>query len=203
MELTFLHGEKTTKRVYKHFTINSLPAASETTEQQKLEFFYIGKKADNISNLINAFESGYAAESVSNAKSMLRRLLNNARNISLPDIIIVEAPVAIEHLRDLHLFLLMHKPLAPIPVVVEGSYAQAADIERFKNYSFIDDIIYLKNYDRQRLLGKVNFLKRLKHKLVHEHNTSSLETALQVTSQAVPFLKELLIYSSQAPFYWH
>src|SRR5690349_19369991 len=101
MELTFLHGEKTTKRVYKHFSIGSQATTPGTMEQQKLEFFYIGKKADNIGNLINAFESGYAAESVSNAKSMLRRLLHNARNISLPDIIIVEAPVSIEQLRDL------------------------------------------------------------------------------------------------------
>ena len=60
MELTFLHGEKTAKRVYKHFTINS-QSTPGTAEQQKLEFFYIGKQSDNIGNLINTFESGYAA----------------------------------------------------------------------------------------------------------------------------------------------
>jgi lipopolysaccharide/colanic/teichoic acid biosynthesis glycosyltransferase len=189
MELTFLHGEKTSKRVYKHFTIGSQATAPGTTEQQKLEFFYIGKKADNIGNLINAFESGYAAESVSNAKSMLRRLLNNARNISLPDIIIVEAPVTIEQLRDLHLFLLMHKALTPVPVVVEASHALPADVERFKNYTFVDDIIFLQDYNRQRLLRKVSFLKRLKHKLVDELSTSSIETSLQVSSPSSPILK--------------
>lgn len=188
MELTFLQGEKATKRVYKHFTINT-QTASPATEQQKLEFFYIGKKADNISSLINVFESGYAAESVSNAKSMLRRLLNNSKNISLPDIIIVEAPIGIEQLRDLHLFLLMHKGLTPVPVVVEATSATPAEIERFKNYSFVDDIIFLQDYNRQRLLRKVNFLKKLKHKFVNELNSRVMETNLQVTSPASPVLK--------------
>ena len=188
MELTFLHGEKTAKRVYKHFTINS-QTDQGTAQQQKLEFFYIGKQADNIGNLINAFESGYAAESVSNAKSMLRRLLNNSKNITIPDIIIIEAPVTVEQLRDLHLFLLMHKPLMPVPVVVEGTHAAAADIERFKNYSFVDDIIFLQDYNRQRLLRKVNFLKRLKHKLVDEMNTRSIETSLKVTTPPSPVFK--------------
>lgn len=188
MELTFLQGEKATKRVYKHFTINT-QTASPSTEQQKLEFFYIGKKADNISSLINVFESGYAAESVSNAKSMLRRLLNNSKNISLPDIIIVEAPIGIEQLRDLHLFLLMHKGLTPVPVVVEATNATPAEIERFKNYSFVDDIIFLQDYNRQRLLRKVSFLKKLKHKFVNELNSRVMETNLQVTSPASPVLK--------------
>jgi lipopolysaccharide/colanic/teichoic acid biosynthesis glycosyltransferase len=188
MELTFLQGEKATKRVYKHFTINT-QTASPATEQQKLEFFYIGKKADNISSLINVFESGYAAESVSNAKSMLRRLLNNSKNINLPDIIIVEAPIGIEQLRDLHLFLLMHKGLTPVPVVVEATSATPAEIERFKNYSFVDDIIFLQDYNRQRLLRKVNFLKKLKHKFVNELNSRVMETNLQVTSPASPVLK--------------
>ncbi|NII23646.1 sugar transferase [Pseudoflavitalea sp. X16] len=120
---------------------------------------------------------------------MLRRLLNNSKNISLPDIIIVEAPIGIEQLRDLHLFLLMHKGLTPVPVVVEATNATPAEIERFKNYSFVDDIIFLQDYNRQRLLRKVSFLKKLKHKFVNELNSRVMETNLQVTSPASPVLK--------------
>jgi lipopolysaccharide/colanic/teichoic acid biosynthesis glycosyltransferase len=188
MELSFLHNEKAAKRVYKHFSINS-QAVPEVTEKQKTEFFYIGKKADNISNLINVFESGYAAETVVNAKSMLRRLLNNAKNIAIPDIIIVEAPVAVEQLRDLHLFLLMHKTLTQVPVVIEGSQATPAEIQGLKNFSFVDDIIYLKDYTRQSLLRKVSFLKRLKHKFVHEMNNRSIETNLKATTPSNPVFK--------------
>jgi lipopolysaccharide/colanic/teichoic acid biosynthesis glycosyltransferase len=188
MELSFLHGEKTAKRVYKHFSINS-GVVPEVTEKQKSEFFYIGKQADNISNLINVFESGYAAETVVNAKSMLRRLLNNTKNIALPDIIIVEAPVAVEQLRDLHLFLLMHKTLTQVPVVIEGTQATPAEIQGLKNFSFVDDIIYLKDYNRQSLLRKVNFLKRLKHKFVHEMNNRSIETNLKATTPSNPVFK--------------
>ena len=188
MELSFLHGEKTAKRVYKHFSINS-QVVPEVTEKQKSEFFYIGKQAENISNLINVFESGYAAETVVNAKSMLRRLLNNTKSIALPDIIIVEAPVAVEQLRDLHLFLLMHKTLTQVPVVIEGSQATPAEIQGLKNFSFVDDIIYLKDYTRQSLLRKVNFLKRLKHKFVHEMNNRSIETNLKATTPSNPVFK--------------
>lgn len=188
MELSILHGEKTAKRVYKHFSINS-QAVPEVTEKPKAEFFYIGKKADNISNLINVFESGYAAETVVNAKSMLRRLLNNAKNITLPDIIIVEAPVAVEQLRDLHLFLLMHKTLTQVPVVIEGSQATATEIEGLKNFSFVDDIIYLKDYTRQALLRKVSFLKKLKHKFVHEMSGRSIEINLKATTPSNPVFK--------------
>lgn len=189
MELTSTHGEKTTKRVYKHFTINSQATTSVPVEPQKLEFFYIGKKADHISHLINAFESGYAAESVGNAKSMLRRLLNNHKTINLPDIIIVEAPISIEQLRELHLFQLMHRALAHIPVIVEASQAAPADIQRFKTYPFVDDILFLPDYNRQRLQRKVNFLKKLKHKLAHEVNTSTIENALSVSYPPSPVLK--------------
>lgn len=189
MELTFLQGERTSKKVYKHFTINSQPTVSETAERQKLEFFYIGRNADNISSLINAFESGYAAESVTNAKAMLRRLLNNARNIQLPDILIVEAPVTTEQLRDLHLFLLLHKPLMTIPVVIEASRAAQAEVERFKNFRFVDEIIFLQDYNHQRLLRKVAFLKRLKLKMAQEASTQALESALQISTPATPVLK--------------
>lgn len=189
MELTFLQGERTSKKVYKHFTINSQPTVSESTERQKLEFFYIGRNADNISGLINTFESGYAAESVTNAKAMLRRLLNNARSIQLPDILIVEAPVTTEQLRDLHLFLLLHKPLMTIPVVIEASRASQAEVERFKNFRFVDEIIFLQDYNHQRLLRKVAFLKRLKLKMAQEASTQALESALQITTPATPVLK--------------
>ncbi len=83
----------------------------------------------------------------------------------------------------------MHKALTPVPVVVEASQALPADVERLKNYTFVDDIIFLQDYNRQRLLRKVSFLKRLKHKLVDELNTSSIETSLQVSSPSSPILK--------------
>ena len=59
-------------RTYKHFTFTPQP---ETAENQRLEFLYIGKKPSNIDFLINAFDSGYAAESLPNAAGILNRIL--------------------------------------------------------------------------------------------------------------------------------
>lgn len=188
MELTFLQGKETTKRVYKHFTINS-QATAGNADKQKAEFFYIGKKVENINNLINAFESGYAAETVANAKTMLRRLLSNAKDVVLPDVIIIEAPVTAEILRDLHLFLLMHKPLTPVPVVVEASGIDKASLEQLKSFSFVDDIVFLQDYNRQSLLRKVSFLKKVKLRFVNELSGRSMESSMQGHAPATPILK--------------
>ena len=86
MEPTILPQQKTVKRSYKHYSINSQAVAAPV---KKLEFFYLGRKSGVIDVLIDAFESGYAAENIENAKSMLRRLADQSG--IFPDVIIADA----------------------------------------------------------------------------------------------------------------
>lgn len=197
MELTFLPGEKTTKRTYKHFTINASPVA-EVADIKKLEFFYIGKQAGNIDSLIYAFESGYAAESVSNAKSMLKRLLSHSINISTPDVIIVEAAAGIESLRELHQFLSMNKVLAGVPLVAEVSGLQADEISQLKQFGFIDDMMVLSDCNRTALIRKITFLNKVKQTFVNEVQSRSIETSLQETRKATPLKRgfDILVSST-------
>jgi lipopolysaccharide/colanic/teichoic acid biosynthesis glycosyltransferase len=198
MELTYLPEEKTYKRTYKHFTINS-QATAEATETKKPEFFYIGKKSGNIDYLISSFESGYAAESTSNAKSMLKRLISNSKSVSLPDIIIAEATIGGDALREFHQFLASHSILAIIPFVVEGGELQAYEIARFKKYSFIDDIIFLKDYSKQNLARKVDFLKRIKKRFVQESIARFIETSAKKAAGSSFYVKrsfDILISSA-------
>jgi len=189
MELTFLPEQKTTKRIYRHFTINAHNPVAEITETKKLEFFYIGRNSGHIDNLINAFDSGYAAESTHNAQSMLRRLLSNTNNLTIPDIIIADASAGAENLREFHKFLSNHKLLASVPFVVEGSGLQPADISRYRKFDFIDDIIYLKDYEKKALLRKINFLNKVKEKFVHESANRFIETSMQSRHSSHHYVK--------------
>lgn len=185
MELDYLQEEKTAKKTYRHYTISTNPVV-ENTGTKKLEFFYIGRKIGNIDRLINAFESGYAAENVFNAKSMLRRLLSNNRTVTIPDIIIAEASLGGENLRDLHQFLSTHKLLAGVPFILEASGMQPAEVTLYRKLSFVDEIIFLQDYNKTTLVRKVNFLKKIKYRLAQgaENRTSLMESFNQKTSAA-------------------
>lgn len=179
MELTFLPGEKTAKRTYKHFSFNTSIAAEQPTTSNtnnKLEFFYIGKKAANIDSLIRTFESGYAAESVSNARSMLKRLLNHSKNIFIPDVIILELSASTDF-REIQQFLAMDILLKGVPVVAEVTGLTADLIKRAKECPFIDEIIYLNEQNRSALLRKIGFLKKVKQQFLEE-KSFALEMSL-------------------------
>lgn len=189
MELTFLPEQKAAKRTYRHFTINAANPVAEMTETRKLEFFYIGRNSVHIDSLINAFDSGYAAESTHNAQSMLKRLLSNSNNITIPDIIIAEATAGAESLRDFRRFLASHKTLASVPFVVEASFLQQADIARFRKYDFIDEIIYLKDYNKASLIRKVNFLKKVKQKFASDSITNRAVEISQQNGNGSQYMK--------------
>ena len=179
MELTFLPGEKTARRIYKHYSINSSIAAEQPTASNtnnKLEFFYIGKKAANIDSLIRTFESGYAAESVSNARSMLKRLLHHSKNIFIPDVIILEISASTDF-RELQQFLATDSLLKGVPVVAEVSGLTEEVIKRAKECPFIDEILVLNEQNRSSLIRKIGFLKKVKQQFLLE-KSFSLEMSL-------------------------
>src|SRR5688500_1636074 len=145
--------EKTVQRTYRHYTINSRkPVVAHT---RKLEFFYIGKKSANIDILINAFESGYAADSPENAQAMLQRLMKQTN--SVPDIVIAEASLGYLNLLQFYTFMSGDKNLSSVPFIVDASNMSVADLPEWRRFRFIDDIIFLNGYTKERLLAKVNF----------------------------------------------
>lgn len=175
MELTYLPEEKATKRIYRHYTINSQLTPDQTGER-KTEFFYIGRQSSNIDLLIEAIHSGYAAESTADAYPILNRLLQTQRQ-AMPDVIIAEATVGIESLRQLHEFMASHPSLAAIPLVVEASGLASSGVAKLKNCSFIDDIISLQDPSGTSIFRKVSFLKKVKQNLITENN-KRIHTAL-------------------------
>ena len=125
MEPAMLLEKRPLKRTYKHYSISSKPEP----EQKKSEFFYIGKKTANIGHLIQAFESGYAAESIDNAKSMLARL---SRNRNFPDFILIEAGMGIPTIRQFADFLRVEMKQPRIPLLLDGSFLDEETIKNFR-----------------------------------------------------------------------
>jgi lipopolysaccharide/colanic/teichoic acid biosynthesis glycosyltransferase len=160
MEPTILPQQKTVKRSYKHYSINSQTVAAPV---KKLEFFYIGKRSGVIDVLIDAFESGYAAENLENAKSMLRRLADQSG--IFPDLIIADAALGYTGLLAFSSFLSADKGLKKAPFIIDASSIEKAELTRFKQAHFSDDIIFLRNYTRHALAAKANFWKKVKQRV--------------------------------------
>jgi len=187
MESRTLPEEKILKRTYKHFTINSQPVAETNTK--KAEFFYIGKKSPNIQRLIDAFESGYAAENIENAQSMLNRLLEHSTQV--PDIIIIDAACEYNLLCEFYHYLNCHPQLSSVPFVVEGTSLCAEELNKYRKYGFVDEIVFLDDYNKQRLIAKVNFLKKVKQRVQIINPNWHMEACAKGVRKTSDYLKRL------------
>lgn len=175
-----------TKKTYRKYSIST--TANVTPPQAKYEFFYIGNKSHNIDTLIQYFSGGYAAETIQNAKSILRRLLST-NNPLLPSVIIIESNINTEQLFDMARYLTENKTLAAIPFVVEVSTATPTQISTLKKFKFVDDIISLPSYTEAKLKNKVNFLNKIKKAIIANPPVNSIDNSLPKQSVKISPLK--------------
>lgn len=159
MELTYTPGETSLKKTYKHFTI-APGSLAQTPESKKLEFFYIGRKTSNIDQLIHSFESGYAAENAENARFILNRLFTQEQTV--PDVIIIEGSLGLEAVASLHALLSNKKLLLFTPLILDASNMTREEIVKFRQWSYIDEIINLQQYSKDELCAKITFLRKIK-----------------------------------------
>lgn len=176
-----------TKKTYRKYSITT--PSTVVPQQSKNEFFYIGNKSHNIDTLIKYFAGGYAAESINNAKSILRRLLSGNHTQHLPSVIIIESNITTEQLFDMARFLSETPALAVIPFVVEVSTATPTQISNLKKFKFVDDIICLSSYSETKLKNKVAFLNKIKKAIVANPPINSLESQLPKQSVKISPLK--------------
>src|ERR1700712_1518629 len=102
MELVYSPKAGINEKKYRHYTVNSY-GVKELIAEKKKEFFYIGKDSFVIDNLVHSFESGYAADSVEKAISILTKVVEK-RNI-YPDVILVDAAAGVSSLQAFFSFL--------------------------------------------------------------------------------------------------
>lgn len=161
MESAILLQNQTSGKKYKHYAIH--PPSSKDTIDRKIEFFYVGKGSLKIDYLIKTFESGYAAETVQNAISILKRIA--AKN-KIPDIIIVDANVGEVSVRELFKYTSGNSRFSPVPFILEASQLSDIHLNKYKEARYLDEIIFLDELNNsnssEKLITKVEFLKKIK-----------------------------------------
>lgn len=161
MESAILLQNKASGKKYKHFAIP--PPHNKNTIERSIEFFYVGKSTLKIDYLIKTFESGYAAETVQNAISVLNRISSKNK---IPDIIIVDANVGEASVKELFNYTSGNNHFSTVPFVLEASQLPDSHLNRYKGARYLDEIIFLDELNNgnssEKLIAKVGFLKKIK-----------------------------------------
>jgi lipopolysaccharide/colanic/teichoic acid biosynthesis glycosyltransferase len=187
-----------TKKIINTYKRYSLPVEKEPAEINKLQFFYIGTQSRYTEKLQEYFEFGYTSTNADDAIYTLKRLLKKADEVTIPSMIIAEGTLGTEHLVELHKFIFSHKIMADVPFIVEATGLAAAELNRFKRYSFIDELLFLNEFTAPVLVRKVSFLQRMKQKRVQQPESCKVETAFRPYADVKAVVKrglDLLIAS--------
>jgi lipopolysaccharide/colanic/teichoic acid biosynthesis glycosyltransferase len=158
MELIYSPKAGVIEKKYRHYTVNSY-GVKDLIADKKKEFFYIGRDTFVIDNLVQSFESGYAAENVEKAISILAKVTEK-RNI-YPDVILADASIGISSLTAFYKYLSGNQSLHSIPFLIEASGATGKELSDLRKLAFIDEIIFL-HQKSDKLLSKLYFIKKIK-----------------------------------------
>jgi lipopolysaccharide/colanic/teichoic acid biosynthesis glycosyltransferase len=187
MELTYTAKEKT-KKTYRHYSISSKINAPEAADKKKTDFFYIGRKTSSIDTLIKSFETGYAAENVENAKFILNRL--TSQNNSVPGVFIVDAGIERKEIAEIFHFVSNITDMSGIPFIIDAAHTSNTELDSLRKLEFVDEILFLNDYNSQKLFSKINFLKKIKQKAASiAHLKSSIETSVHSVAGPKSFFK--------------
>ncbi len=122
-------------------------------------FFYIGKNIKKIDFLVKTFDSGYAADNALSAISIFKRIKEKD---NIPDIIIIDAVLEEPALKEFDLFVATNPWFIRVPCVMDASGKSEEEIAKCRKAILLDEIIDLGNMDGEKLLLKVDFLKKIK-----------------------------------------
>lgn len=176
MELSLPTKLAAEKRLYRHFTIESLPV-KEIVYGKKTEFFYIGVDHVQIDLLIKNFGGGYAFEDVKTAIPFLDRL---AAKQAASDMIIVDGRLGDKAIKELYNYILTSSCYHTTPLLLDASGLSETELKKYRKLCCIDEIIFLKDISREKLVAKVNFLIKVKSSTP---NNESLKKNIQVSGR--------------------
>lgn len=147
-----------------------------TPEPTRVPLYYFGTEKKSklysigIQKMADTWEAGI---------STLQKQLDN--NHLAPEMIIADSQLGYQSICELRKVLTGHKQLSQIPFVVDERNMTAETKLRFRKERIADEIICLDSYDRNKLVTKARFLKKIKT------GSQNLEWKRNIqTSAAVP-----------------
>lgn len=164
------------EKKYRHFTISENYGV-EPALPKAVAFFYVGRNHNSIDFLIKTFEAGYAADQVDQAMGMMTQILRLGN--ALPATVIVDASIETAELQRLHLFLAQHKAANRIPFLVDATQVHPAQLAKVKKLSFVDELLFLNDYDSVSLRSKFSFQIKIKQKVQEEIHEQRIEMSGQ------------------------
>lgn len=185
MEFTFLPKATERSRQFVRYTIRSKEIRE--ADFHKSGFYYIGKNPANIEKLVKLFKRGYASDNIENAKSELKRCLMQEKN-TIPEIIFCESQFDFTAIKNFCHFLNNHKSLSSIPVVLDATNLCQMELNLYKKHKLADEITFLQDTDEKSLMLKIQFLKKVKSKVVDLQNESGVKKAYQSVTEAMQTL---------------
>jgi lipopolysaccharide/colanic/teichoic acid biosynthesis glycosyltransferase len=187
-------------KVYKRYQIPSATEAihpcedidedlEDCEEEKKMKFFYIGKNSAKRDFVINTFTRGYTAENVEKSASIIERIFEKD---STPEFVIIEGALGEAEMVQLHRLLSGNPNFSMIPVIMDASdITNEAELRRFTSLQFIDEIISLDESNTEKLITKVQFLKKIKSKPNRQQLNRNIETSVEGITGRKSFGKRL------------
>ncbi len=145
-----------------------------SAEKKVSVFFYIGKNHTKIDFLIKTFDSGYAADNSTSAIAILKRIREKNQ---IPDIIIIDAVSEEPTLKEFDRFVVTNPWYILVPCVLDASGKTQDEVIRCKKLISLDEIIDLEDLDQEKLMLKVDFLKKIKTQPRHLHAGKKIQTS--------------------------
>jgi lipopolysaccharide/colanic/teichoic acid biosynthesis glycosyltransferase len=156
-----LPAQLSTGRKYKRFSIPALPR-EVTDARSNTQFFYVGDDFLKIDSLISTFKNGYAVDHAQKAIPSLKQLADRGQ---IPDVIIVDAALGEDQLKQLSHFVSGDDILKRIPFMLEASEISKTQLKVFTAMEFLDEVIFLDRLDQRKLMAKIHFLQKVKSRL--------------------------------------
>jgi lipopolysaccharide/colanic/teichoic acid biosynthesis glycosyltransferase len=162
MDITFLPKTTYNGKAFARFSV-STKESSLTTSTIQSGFYYIGKNPANIEKLVKFFKRGYASDNIENARSELKRSIQQEKNI-LPEVIFCESTFDFPEIKSLVKFLNENPLFAGIPFIIDSSNLCEMEMGLYKKHMLADDIMQIEETEQNALIGKVRFLNKVKSK---------------------------------------
>ncbi|MBZ5859276.1 sugar transferase [Flavihumibacter profundi] len=146
---------------YKRYSVYREPNIAPVVQIHSREFFYIGKNTRSIDYLVNLFDGGYAAENISKALNILKRI--DQQQKAIPNVFIIDSAIELSAVAELNAFLTTGEKFRGIPVIMDKVNSTTDPADPGLLMRIFDDVIDTRKVDN-KLLNRINFLEKVKQK---------------------------------------
>jgi lipopolysaccharide/colanic/teichoic acid biosynthesis glycosyltransferase len=188
MELAYLPAKKVREKIYRHFSVEVKPVApvEQFADDAKSEFLYIGNNPEAIGNLVSIFDSGYAADSVAKAITILKRVIETGNN--RPGLILADGTLSIAALKELNKYLSGSQQWQPIPFFIESTGLTASAMAEIAQLPFVDELINVAQLN-EKLFSKIRFIRKIKDNNLLTEWQNKIDQTVHKKKYSFAFLK--------------